>query len=81
MINSLSSSCQPVSIPLPYVNKNITLPCVSTLIEQMGATNFFDFLGLLAGVVISYNYFLNLYKWIDDTIQMKDNSIDEWGGV
>lgn len=57
LINSLSSSCQPVSIPLPYVNKNITLPCVSTLIEQMGATNFFDFLGLLAGVVISYNYF------------------------
>lgn len=81
LISNLSKTCQPVNIPLPYVSKNLTLPCISTLYEQIGATTFLNWVGLIVGTIILYNYFLNLYKWIDDTIQMKDNSVDDWGGV
>lgn len=81
LISNLSKSCQPVEIPLPYVSKNLTLPCISTLYAQIGATTFLNWVGLIVGTIILYNYFLNLYKWIDDTIQMKDNSVDDWGGV
>ncbi len=81
LISNLSKTCQPVEIPLPYVSKNLILPCISTLYAQIGATTFLNWVGVIVGTIILYNYFLNLYKWIDDTIQMKDNSVDDWGGV
>lgn len=81
LISNLSKTCQPVNIPLPYVNKHLSLPCISTLYEQIGATTFLNWVGLIVGTIILYNYLLNLYKWVDDTIQMKDNSVDDWGGV
>lgn len=81
LISNLSKTCQPVEVPLPFVNKNLTLPCISSLYEQIGATTFLNWVGLVVGTIILYNYFLNLYSWVDKTIQMEDQGVDDWGGV
>lgn len=81
LISNLSKTCQPVNVPLPYVSRNLTLPCISTLYAQIGATDFLNWVGLVVGTILLYNYFLNLYAWIDKTIQMEDQGVDDWGGV
>lgn len=81
LTTSLNSTCSPVNVPLPYVNKNLTIPCISTLYEQIGILTFLNWVGYVVGAIILYNYFLHLYEWVDDTIQMKENSVTDWGGV
>lgn len=81
LTDNLSKSCQPVVVELPYVNENITLPCVSTLYEQIGIQTFLNWVGLVVGALILYNYFLHLYKWVDDTLTFRENNWQDWGGV
>lgn len=79
LISNLSKTCSPVSIPIPFVNQSFQLPCISSLYDSMGITTFVNWVGLISGTLILYYYFLSLYKWVDNTIQMKDNN--DWGGV
>lgn len=79
LISNLSKTCAPVSIPIPFVNQSFQLPCISSLYDSMGITSFVNWVGLISGTLILYYYLLSLYKWVDNTIQMKDNN--DWGGV
>lgn len=91
MLNSLVSnltnnSCQTISVELPFVKENITLPCVRSLYDKMGVTGtIFTTAGLIASAFILFNYLLALYKWVDDTLTMRENTMpgyfdDNWGG-
>lgn len=77
----LSGSCQSANLTLPFVNKNIVLPCISTLYEQIGIQSFLNWIGAIVSALILYNYFLKLYKWVDDTLTMRENTWNDWGGV
>lgn len=85
---SLSSECRPVSLPLPYVNKNIELPCMYSIYEKIGITGiggFLTWVGLICSAVILFNYLLDLYHWVDKTLTMRENTMpgyyeDKWGG-
>lgn len=86
LVTNLSNSCQSVSIQLPFVKKNITLPCIKNLYDKMGVTgSLFTTAGLIASAFILFNYLLALYKWVDDTLTMRENTMpgyfdDNWGG-
>lgn len=91
MLNSLvtnlsNNSCQTVSVELPFVKENITLPCIKSLYDKMGVTGtLFTTAGLIASAFILFNYLLSLYKWVDDTLTMRENTMpgyfdDNWGG-
>lgn len=87
LVNNLSSgSCQKVVLKLPYVEKNIDLPCIKTLYEKMGITGtLFQSAGLIASAFILFNYLLKLYQWVDATLTMRENTMpgyfdDNWGG-
>lgn len=78
----LGSSCKPVSLPLPYVKKNLTLPCMSSFYEGIKIDSFMDWLGLIVSGFILFSYLLKLYKWVDDTLTFRENNhLDNWGGV
>lgn len=81
LTDNLSKSCQPVIATLPYVDKTITLPCISTLYEQIGVQDFLNWVGIVVGALILYNYFLKLYQWVDDTLTFRENNWQDWGGV
>lgn len=79
--NALSSSCQPIVAELPFVNQNITLPCVKTLYQEMGVLSYLDWIGAIASGFILFKYLMNLYKWVDDTLTFRENNwLDNWGG-
>ena len=85
---NLGNTCNPVVLTLPYIDKDITLPCVSALYKQIdGLDVWFQGVGVIAAAVILYKYFIYLYKKVDDTLTLRENTMegyfDEslWGGM
>jgi hypothetical protein len=66
LIQSITNqSCSPVSIPLPFVNKNLELPCMSTIYQQ----TFGGFLTLYQTIttgVISYWVVVRIFALVKD---------------
>ena len=82
LTTNLNKSCNPINIPLPYVNKNITLPCINTLYNQIGITSFLSWVGVIVSGLMLYTYLLKLYKWIEDRISLNEtHNVDSWGGL
>ena len=80
--DNLSKSCQPVNLPLPFVDKTIQLPCLNTIYEQIdGLSVWINTIGTIAAGFILYNYFIKLYQWVDDTLNLRENTWQDWGGV
>lgn len=87
LTNTLSGSCQPVSLTLPFVNMNLTLPCFNSFMSQYltGFSTVWTLIGSIVSIFILYNYLLSLYKWVDDTLTLRENNLpgyydDNWGG-
>lgn len=82
LLDNLGSSCAPVVVPIPYVNKNLTLPCFNSIVEQIsGFSAWWNGIGVIASAFILYSYLLKLYKWVDDTLTFRENTWQDWGGV
>lgn len=82
LTTNLNKRCQPVILPIPYVNKDLTLPCVNTLYDDMGISGWVTTIGVIASAFIMFSYLLKLYKWVDDTLSFRENNqIDNWGGI
>lgn len=82
---ALGSACTPVVLPLPFVHKNIELPCLNQIYSKIsGLSAWITSIGFIAAAFILYTYLLNLYKWVDDTLTMRENTwddVDSWGGI
>lgn len=77
LLNVLNSNtCQPLVLPLPFTNgQNLTLPCVSTLYAKVNGLNvFLNWFSAIFSAFILYQYFINLYKWVDDTLTFRENN-------
>ena len=82
LVSKIGSTCSPVNLPIPFVdNKYLTLPCMSTIFNQI--ENFsilYDLIGVIGSVYLLYNYLLKFYKWVDDTLSFRENNWNDWGG-
>ena len=82
LANALGSTCEPLTITLPFVDENIQLPCLVSVYNKMGELPvWLNTIGTIASGFILFGYFLNLYDWVDNRIKMKDNAkAKDWGG-
>lgn len=85
---NLGNTCNPVTVKLPYVNKDINLPCISAIYKQInGLDTWFQGIGVIAAAFILYRYFMYLYNRIDDTLSFRENNMQGyfddslWGGM
>jgi len=81
---NLSKSCNPVILPLPYIDKTLELPCISTIYEQIGVQDLLNWIGVIVSGLILFSYFKHLYQWVDNTLSMRENTwndTDQWGGL
>ena len=85
---NLGNTCNPVTVKLPYVNKDINLPCISAIYKQInGLDAWFQGIGVIAAAFILYRYFIYLYNRIDDTLSFRENNMQGyfddslWGGM
>lgn len=83
LTSNMSKSCQPVNLPLPFLDKNLQLPCVNTLYAQIeGLSVWINSVSVIAAAFILFHYLMGLYKWVDDTLSFRENNyIDNWTGV
>lgn len=82
LITALNKTCAPINIPLPYVNRNLPIPCISTIFNQItGLPAFWNWVGVITSVVILYRYLIALYKYYDDLTTLKANFISDFGGA
>lgn len=81
-VNAFDTTCQPLTLTLPFVNQNITLPCLMSIYAEIdGLVVWVNAFGLTASVLILFGYFLNLYDWVDNRLKLKDNAkAKDWGG-
>lgn len=78
---NLSKSCQPVNLDLPFVKTKLTLPCINSFYDSIGIKTWVTTIGVIASAFILFSYFLKLYKWVDDTLSMRENTMSDWGGA
>lgn len=71
--------CEPITVNLPFVNQNIQLQCMRTFYHDIGATAFFEGVGTIASLIILVEYFVGLYNWIDDNLQVTHKKLKAWG--
>lgn len=85
---NLGKTCNPVSVTLPFVDKDINLPCITSIYKQIeGLDTWFQGVGVIAAAVILYKYFIYLYKRVDDILTLRENTMEGyfedslWGGM
>lgn len=79
---SLSKTCAPLDITLPYVNKNVQIPCLNTIFNQItGVNSFWTWVGTISSVVILFKYLVALYDYFDRLTTLQANFISDWGGI
>lgn len=81
---NLNGTCQAKTLTLPFVNKDVTLPCMSEIYQKIGISGWINTIGIIASAFILYYYLLELYKWVDNVLTMRENSwndVDQWGGI
>lgn len=75
--NITSSTCNPITLNLPFVNQNITLPCISTIMQQ-NFQGLYDVYQLVIGGFIGLYCGLHIFKDIEDAINpFKDTPITQ----
>lgn len=83
LTSNLSKTCQTVILPLPFLDKNLELPCLNTIFSKIeGLSTWLNIVGGIASAFILFHYLIGLYKWVDDTLSFRENNyIDNWGGI
>lgn len=80
LLTNLSKSCEPITLPLPFVDKTLDLPCLSSIYSQIeGLDTWITGISIIASVFILFTYLINLYNWVDNTLTFRENNF--WGGI
>lgn len=79
--NALSQTCSPLNITVPFINSQISIPCLSTIFNQItGVPSLWSWVGAISSVIILYNYLLGLYAWVDSVLELRLNMYQDFGG-
>lgn len=82
LMTALNSTCSPLNVPLPYVNKTLTIPCLDTIFNQItGLPAFWTWVGVIASVLILYKYFIALYNYYDKATDLQAQYLEDFGGT
>ena len=78
LLSSLDdNSCSQLVIDIPFLeNKQLIIPCISTIYDKMGAGALFNSIGAVASAFILFRYLIGFYKWVDDTLTFREQN---WG--
>lgn len=88
LLNNLSTNlnkqCTPVSLTIPFIDKNNTLvlPCLAnTLSDNVeNFDTFYTWLGLTVSCILLYRYLMSLYVWVDNVLMLRLEMYEDFGG-
>lgn len=76
LLDALNHKCNPISVPLPYVDTNFIMVCPGDLVKQInGVGSFMNFIGIIASAYMLYAYLLHLYEWTDKVSRLENMKV------
>lgn len=78
--NLSTSTCKNIEFPLPFVEQNVSIPCVRTLLEQLNALQFYETIGILVGGIAIFNYLMYMGKQFTK-MELLQHTNAEFGGL
>lgn len=73
--NLSTKSCQPLSLPIPFTNKNISLPCFSTIYSTYVNELLIIWHTVLYGIVV-YSIAVDIFKTVKNTLDSDKNNLE-----
>lgn len=81
LLNNLdANTCGNIEFPLPFVDMDVSIPCVRKLLEQLNALDFYENIGLMVGSIALFNYFIYMGKQFTK-MQRLQHTNAEYGGM
>lgn len=68
------SSCSPITLTIPFVNKQMQLPCMTTIYSRFG--NFFTAYQIITFGIIGYWIIVKTFKIIKDMVNPDDDKVE-----
>lgn len=77
------NQCRPIVLPFDFLGAgtSLSIPCLSSYLNQAGANVIWNTVGLVISAFMYYYTLRWLYKFIDDTLTLRENSGTMWGGL
>lgn len=64
-LSSLNNSCSPINLTIPFIDTNITIPCMSTYLSQFLPSSLLNLIRLVINGIISYRAIASLLNFIN----------------
>lgn len=77
------NTCRPIVLPFDFLGAgtSLSIPCLSTYLSDAGANIIWNTVGLVISAFMYYYTLRWLYKFIDDTLTLRENETTMWGGL
>lgn len=73
--------CSPIVLPFDFINSSITIPCLDSFFTLSGVNLIWNGVGTIIAAFVLYDTFKWLYKFVDDTLTLRENNSGLWGGL
>lgn len=75
-------NCQPVSATLPFIHKDIEIPCMRPIFERLGVDLLWNAIGGIVSFFVLFDTFKWLYRYVDKALTLNGGDAgDVWGGL
>lgn len=75
-LQSLNSTCQPLVLPLPYLNTNLTVPCISSYLATFVPSSLINLIKLLVNGFLCYRILSSLIIYINELKDPNNNDLE-----
>lgn len=77
------NTCRPIVLPFEFLGAgtSLSIPCLSGYLADAGANIIWNTVGLVISAFMYYYTLRWLYKFVDDTLTLRENNSTMWGGL
>lgn len=76
ILNNLTNSCQPINLTIPYMNVDVSIPCMSTSVYNKFPSGFINTISAIINGFLVYRVVLSLYGMIHKFKDPEDDRIE-----
>lgn len=74
-------TCTPITLPINLFDYDLVIPCMSPYFDLAYINILWNAVGTIISAFIVYNTLKWLYKFVDDTLTLRENDSGLWGGL
>ena len=76
LFNSLSNTCQPISLTIPFINSNLVLPCPETMYRKILGDQVINIIKIIVNGIFLYRIIMVVIRLIEKTVDPQDDKLE-----